>query len=165
MRTSHIPVILLTARAGQQNKLDGLETGADDYLTKPFDARELQTRIHTLVEQRRKLQEKFSRQNPFNPQQLDFSENDRSFLGHAVEIVNKNISNPAFNTAMFADEIALSRTQLFRKLKSLTGKSVTDFIRHIRLTRAAEMLSNSQGNVSAVFTALQKYYICLLECR
>jgi len=149
-RTSHIPVILLTARAGQQNKLEGLDTGADDYLTKPFDARELLARIHNLIEQRHRLQEKFSRQNPFNPQQLDFSENDRSFLGQAVEIINKNISNPSFNTALFAEEIALSRTQLFRKLKSLTGQSVSDFVRHIRLNRAAELLKNDQGNVSEV---------------
>ena len=150
LRTSHIPVILLTARAGQQNKLEGLDTGADDYLTKPFDTRELQTRIHNLIEQRRKLQEKFSRQNPFNPQQLDFNENDRSFLAQVIEIVNKNINNPSFNTEMLADKIALSRTQLFRKLKSLTGKSVSEFIRFTRLQHAAQMLRHKQGNVSEV---------------
>jgi signal transduction histidine kinase/DNA-binding response OmpR family regulator len=150
IRTSHIPIILLTARAGQENKLDGLITGADDYLTKPFDARELQTRIHNLIEQRRILQEKFSSQNPFNPQQIDFSKNDRSFLGQVLETLNKNINNPAFNTTIFAEEIALSRVQLFRKLKSLTGKSVSEFIRHYRLNHAAELLSNNQGNVTEI---------------
>jgi DNA-binding response OmpR family regulator len=152
--TSHIPLILLTARAGRESLLSGLKTGADDYLTKPFDAQELLARIHNLIEQRRKLQEKFSTQNPFNPQKLDFSENDRSFLGRIIEMVNKNVSNPSFSTEMLAAEMALSRTQLFRKLKSLTGKSVSDFIRHTRLNHAAELLKSNQGNVSEVAFAV-----------
>jgi signal transduction histidine kinase/DNA-binding response OmpR family regulator len=148
--TSHIPVILLTARSGQESLLTGLNTGADDYLTKPFNARELLVRIHNLIEQRKRLQEMFNRLNPFTLEKFDVGENDRSFLGKAILIINKNISNSDFNTDCFASQIALSRAQLFRKLKSLTGKSVSEFIRHVRLQRAADLLSRKQGNVSEV---------------
>jgi len=149
-RTSHIPVILLTARAGQESKLQGLETGADDYLIKPFDAKELQVRVHNLVEQRRLLQEKLNLLSTFNPQKLDMNEIDRSFLGNAIHVIGENINDVSFSTDIFASKMALSRSQLFRKIKSLTGKSTTEFIRHIRLQHAADLLKKKQGNVSEV---------------
>jgi signal transduction histidine kinase/ligand-binding sensor domain-containing protein/DNA-binding response OmpR family regulator len=150
MRTSHIPVILLTARAGQENKLEGLGTGADDYLTKPFDARELKIRIHNLIEQRRKLQEKINRLKTLSLGNLDIGNNDRSFLNKAIEITKKNMTDSSFNTDLFAADMALSRSQLFRKLKSLTGKSISEFIRFVRLQYAADLLKRKQGNVSEV---------------
>jgi signal transduction histidine kinase/ligand-binding sensor domain-containing protein/CheY-like chemotaxis protein/AraC-like DNA-binding protein len=148
--TSHIPVILLTARAGQENKIQGLQTGADDYLTKPFNINELRVRIDNLVEQRKKLQEKFLKLNPFNPLLLNINENDRSFLGKAVQMITDNIRNNTFNTKQFASLMALDRTQLYRKIKSLTGKSVSEFIHHIRLIIATDLLKRKQGNVSEV---------------
>ncbi|MBD0254189.1 MAG: tetratricopeptide repeat protein [Cytophagales bacterium] len=149
-RTSHIPVIMLTALATQESKLRGLETGADAYLTKPFDARELLLRVGNLVESRRKLQEKFSRQLRVSPKDIAVSSVDEKLLEKILRITEANMGDSAFGPEAFAREAGMSRMQLHRKLTALTGQATGDFIRTMRLKRAAQLLEAKAGNVSEV---------------
>ncbi|KAA3619565.1 MAG: response regulator [Calditrichaeota bacterium] len=146
-RISHIPVILLTARAGQMDKLVGLETGADDYLTKPFDARELNIRAKNLIEQRRNLRERFSREVTIKPSEITVTSIDEQFLQQAIEIVEQNIANSAFDIDQFCKNIAMSRSTLNRKLRALTGSSTNEFIRILRLKRAAQLLQQKNATI------------------
>lgn len=157
-RTSHIPIILLTAKASTASKLEGLETGADDFLTKPFDAAELLVRIRNLIEQRQKLREILSRFIGDNTQTKiirqtagkAMSKLDEQFLKKVKTAVENNMSNPEFSVEMLAQEVAMSRSQLHRKLKSLTDVTPTDFIRDIRLQKAAELLKAKELNITQV---------------
>ncbi|MBV6422136.1 MAG: Sensor histidine kinase RcsC [Ignavibacteriaceae bacterium] len=155
-KTSHIPIILLTAKAGQENKLEGLEIGADDYLTKPFDIKELQVRIKNLISIRKKLQEKFSKiatQIPeINKQKL--SSLDEKFMIRVGEVIDKHISEEEFDIEEFCREIGMSRTQLHRKLKALTGKSASIYVRSVKLEKARKMIADQTGNISEVAYAL-----------
>ena len=137
---SHIPVILLTARADQQSKLEGLHTGADDYLTKPFDARELYARVQNLIAQREKLKVLFAhRAAPFAP--VPEPTPEAQFLNKTIAILEKNYANADFGVDEFTSEIGMSRMQLHRKLKALTDKSPGDFLRLFRLEKAKKFLS------------------------
>lgn len=149
-RTSHIPVILVTARSAIEHKLEGLETGADAYLSKPFNSRELQIRVKNLIAQREKLREKFSENldNAFKLADDNITSMDQQFLEKALSVVEKNKSDQNFSVEIFGQEMALSRVQLHRKLKALTGQSASRFIRTIRLKHAAEFLAKDGANVS-----------------
>ena len=149
-RTSHIPVILLTARAGGESKVEGLETGADDYIIKPFDARELQVRVKNLIEQRRKLRERFRQEITLQPKAIAITSMDEQFLQKAMAAVEQNLSDPEFSTDEFARRVAMSRMQLHRKLRALTDQSTHEFIRTYRLQRAAQFLQNRAGNVTEI---------------
>jgi YesN/AraC family two-component response regulator len=149
-RTSHIPVILLTAKASADSKIEGLETGADDYLTKPFDKRELQVRLKNLIDQRRKLQEKFRRSITFEPADIKVTSLDEQLLQKTLQAVEKHIGDPDFDTAAFAREVGISRMLLNTKIKALTGQTSGEFIRTLRLKRAAQLLQKKAGNVSEV---------------
>jgi signal transduction histidine kinase/DNA-binding response OmpR family regulator len=149
-RTSHIPVILLTAKASHENRIEGLETGADDYMTKPFDARELQVRVRNLIEQRKKLREKFRGEGMFNPKEITITSVDDRFLNRAREIVEAHISNQAFTTELFAQEMYLSRMQCHRKIRALTDLSPWQFVRKIRLHRAADLIRKRAGNIAEI---------------
>lgn len=149
-RTSHIPVILLTAMAGDDSKLKGLETGADEYLTKPFDNRELQLRIKNLVESRRQLREKYSKELFLGPQKTALSSMDEKFLEKVMQAVEANLGDPDFSMDRFGQEVSLSRMQLHRKLKALTGESPGDFLRQMRLKKAHRLLEARSGNVSEI---------------
>ncbi len=153
-RTSHIPVILLTAKASGESKIEGLETGADDYLTKPFDTRELLVRIRTLIEQRRRLQEKFRREILVQPGDITVTSLDEQLLQRAIDTVEKNISDPAFDTVRMAKDVGMSRMLLNTKLKALTGQPTGEFIRTLRLKRAAQLLQQGYGNVTQVAFAV-----------
>ncbi|NQV01551.1 MAG: response regulator, partial [Bacteroidia bacterium] len=157
VRTSHIPVILLTAKASKESKIEGLQTGADDFMTKPFDQEELLVRIKNLIEQRAKLKELFSGTGPeeriisgIQLSDKQIGELDRNFLQKAVNVVEEHLANFDFSVELFAQEMAVSRVQLHRKLKALTSFSATEFIRNIRLEHAAEMLRKGKGNVTEV---------------
>jgi len=150
LRTSHIPIILLTARAGRDDKLAGLETGADDYLTKPFDARELLARGKNLIDQRKNLRERFLKEGILRPKDLAVTSMDEKFLRRIVDIVDAHISDSSFTVERLSDEIFLSRMQLHRKLKALVGRSPWEFIRLTRLERAAQLLVKRAGSVAEI---------------
>ncbi len=149
-RTAHIPVILLTARADGESKLHGLETGADDYVTKPFDVKELRVRAKNLIEQRRKLRERFGRELTIQPCEITVNSMDEQFLKRALEIAEIHISNPEFTTSEFSKEIGVSRQHLNNKLKALTDQSTREFLRTLRLKRAAQLFSQQAGNITEI---------------
>ncbi len=149
-KTSHIPVILLTARTTVDNKVEGLEYGADDYLTKPFNSRELTARIKNLLEQRKKLREIFSSSAEIKTEQFKLSTEENEFIQKAIKVVEENIDNPEFDTEKFAEAMYLSRSQLHRKLIQLTNESPGEFIRTIRLKYAAKLLLQKNFNITQV---------------
>lgn len=151
-RTSHIPIIMLTARASMESKIEGLETGADDFITKPFDMEELQARIKNLILQRKKLKEIILR-NIGSVGQLaarGVSSMEQQFIKKALEVVGKHISDPDFSVELFAREMSLSRVQLHRKLTALVEQPASDFIRTIRLHRAAILLKENAGTIAEI---------------
>ena len=153
-RTSHIPVILLTARAETTDRLEGLETGADAYMTKPFDMDELNARIKNLITQRELLRQRFGREITLEPGHISITSLDERFLQRAIKLVENNIENSDFNAEVFAKNIGISHSQLYRKLKALTDLSITGFIRLIRLKRAAQLLAKQGGNIAQIAYAV-----------
>lgn len=153
-RTSHIPVILLTAKADTDSKIEGLETGADDYLAKPFNGRELLARCKNLIVLRRKLGEQFRQSNTFVPADLALTSVDEQFLQRVLSVIESHLSEPDFSTQTLAKEVGLSRSQLHRKLQGLTGLSTREFVRTLRLKRAAQMLTQKTGNISEIADAV-----------
>ncbi|MFA6470172.1 MAG: ATP-binding protein [Bacteroidota bacterium] len=149
-RTCHIPVILLTALSEKEDRIKGLNTGADDYLVKPFDAVELQIRVRNLLENRKKLREAFGKTVPLKPGEISMPSLDDVFLGKAISIVTAHMADEGFGVETFAREIFLSRTQLQRKIKAITNLPPSDFIRHLRLQRAKELLEVHTGSISEI---------------
>jgi signal transduction histidine kinase/DNA-binding response OmpR family regulator/ligand-binding sensor domain-containing protein len=150
LQTSHIPVIMLTGRASMEDRLQGLESGADDYISKPFEIKEIETRIKNLVEQRRRLKDKFSHTISLDSRDVIVSTLDQKFLQNVIELVEKHMSNEAFNVTRLCMELHISRSTMSRKLNALTGMSPVEFIRAIRLQRAATLLKQQFGNVSQI---------------
>jgi signal transduction histidine kinase/AraC-like DNA-binding protein len=149
-RTSHIPVILLTSKAETNSRIKGLETGADDYLTKPFYSAELLSRIKNLIDLRKKLREKSGKEITLEPKDIAVTSTDEKFLTRVLEIVEKNVSNENFSAEDFADNVGMSKTHLNRKLNALTDASANEFIRTYRLKKAARLLSGRSGNISEI---------------
>lgn len=149
-RTSHIPVILLTAKSGQESRIDGLKTGADDYLTKPFSVEELTVRVRNLIELRKKLAERYRERIRVQVTSAEEMSLDDKFLMRAKEIVEANMEDVLFSVERMAEEINLSRTQLLRKLKALTGLAPNDFIRDLRLQKAAEMIRQKADTITQI---------------
>ena len=156
-RTSHIPVILLTARASKESRIEGLETGADDFITKPFDGEELQVRVKNLINQRKRLSVILERkiQKSHSGTKLDFEDSgitsmDESFLQKVFATVKEHFTDPEFNVEAFCREIGLSRTQLHRKIKALTRQTTSGFIRTFRLKRAAELIKKKSATVAEI---------------
>ncbi len=145
--TSHIPIILLTARAGEENVLEGLETMADDYIVKPFNTRLLRARIKNLITLRRRLQETIGSELTFPTSKIKISPIDREFLDDLREIIEKNISDSEFNVEELSRKLYLNRATVYRKIQALTGETPTEFIRSFRLKRAAELLKNNSGTI------------------
>ena len=145
--TSHIPIILLTAKASGEEKLEGLKQGADAYLIKPFNEKELNLRVHNLLENLKKWQEKFAAGFDFRK----VSQNpEEQFLQQAHQLILKNLDNTDYTVEQFCKNLAVSRTQLHRKLKALTDFSATQFINDIRLTQAHQLLQQGKMSVSEV---------------
>jgi len=149
-RTSHIPLILLTARAESSHKIEGLETGADDYLVKPFIAEELMVRSKNLIEQRRKLKERFGRETNFSFNDLSNNQADNRFMQNLMTIVDENLSEFGFNIEDLSGKLGMSRMSLHRKIQGLFGQSPGSFLRTIRLKRGAELLKDKSRNISEV---------------
>jgi signal transduction histidine kinase/DNA-binding response OmpR family regulator len=148
--TSHIPVILLTAKAGQQHRVEGLETGADDYLTKPFDAKELLVRIQNLVQQRKLLRKKFAGQVMLKPAEIAVNSADKNFLTNVMQALEKNMGEDNFGVEELAVAVNMSRSQLHRKLIALTNQAPGEVIRNTRLLRAKELLQKKFATPSEV---------------
>jgi signal transduction histidine kinase/ligand-binding sensor domain-containing protein/DNA-binding response OmpR family regulator len=149
-QTSHIPVILLTSRAAREDRITGFETGADDYIPKPFDIAELYARIKNLIGQRNQLRQRFSREAVFSVKDIAVTSMDEKFLNRAITVIEQQISNADFDVEDFIKIMAISRAHLYRKLHALTGQSVKQFIRTIRLKYAAQLLSKKTGNISEI---------------
>jgi signal transduction histidine kinase/ligand-binding sensor domain-containing protein/DNA-binding response OmpR family regulator len=149
-RTSHIPVILLTARASEASKLEGLETGADAYIIKPFSTKEIQIRVKNLIEQRRRLRERFSHDINLSPKEIAITSVDERFLNRAMEIIEKHLSDTGFGVDSFSREAGMSHSQLYRKVQALTNQSPVELIRSIRLKRAASLLKQKYGSISEI---------------
>ena len=149
-KTSHIPIIMLTAKADRGTKLDGLKTGADDFLTKPFDNEELFIRVQNLIAQREKLQAKYEQTLRLAPSKITVKSPEETFIKNALEVVDQNLSNSEFTVEAFQKEMGMSRMQLHRKLKVLTNFSASEFIRDIRLQRAEDLLAGNGLNVTDV---------------
>jgi len=167
-KTSHIPIILLTAKADHFTKLEGLRTGADDYITKPFSQDELVTRVHNLIAIRRNLQKKYSGQLRLMPSQIEVESMEDRFLKKVMTIIEQHIDDQLLSVDMLAEEAAMSNTQLYRKLKSLTGFSPNELIRNTRLERAASLLKQRAGTVADVayqvgFNNLSYFSKCFKE--
>ncbi len=150
-KTSHIPIIMLTARAEQTDKLKGLETGADAYLTKPFDAQELSIRVEKLIEQRRQLRERFAKSNtPKKIEVAKISALDKAFLTRLTALIEENLDNEDFSIEEMSKAMNMSRSQLHRKVKALTDQSPSVFMRTLRLHRAHQLLQEKAGNISEI---------------
>ena len=149
-RVSHIPVILLTARAAEEQKVEGFQLGADDYITKPFNFEILASRIQNLIAQREKFQRSFPRQLDVKASELNITPLDEIFIQNAIKCVEKNVSKAEFSVEDMSRELGISRAHLYKKILSLTGKSPLEFIRTIRLQQAAQLLEKSQLTVAEI---------------
>ena len=149
-RTSHIPLLLLTALHSREHEIEGLSHGADDFITKPFDISVLQTKVENMLSLRRALRDKYTREMILRPSGVTVTSPDEKFLVKAMEVVEKNISNPDFDIESFATATGVSRMQLYRKFDALTNMTVKEFVRSIRLKRASQLLLEKKMSVSEV---------------
>ena len=148
LRTSHIPVVLLTARADISSRIEGLERGADAYITKPFNIEELKVQLKSLIAQRRKLQERYAVSEHFVlPEDKTLLFEDK-FMHQVREIMISNLSNDALDIHHICNDLNMSRTQLYRKFRSLTNMTVTRYLRTLRLHKARNLLSGKQVTVA-----------------
>ena len=167
-RTSHIPVILLTARVDEETRIMGFETGAEQYLVKPFNIEELVARIHSLLSRRETLRRKFGREVSLQPSGIVIEDRDALFLQKLVEIIEAKMARPTFSVEELQSEIGMSRMQLHRKLKALTNQSASDFIRTTKLKRAAQILKQpgiqiSEAAYLAGFNHMSYFSKCFKE--
>lgn len=150
IRTDHIPIIILTAKATYKDRLTGLSYGADAYLTKPFSKAELLTRLDQLILLRKKMMKKLQ-EGSFNRFLKQWVENpETKFIQKAVKIIHQNIDNHMMGSAFFSQKLNLSESQLYRKLKAITGKSTAVFIRSVRLQMAKELIQTTDKLISEV---------------
>jgi len=152
LNLSHLPVIMLTSKSDVANRLEGLEHGADAFLAKPFDMDELHLTIENLIKGRRHLKGKFSgaQQQTDKLEPPEVKGNDEILMERIMKVVNKNLDDSEFNVEKLCQEVGISRAQLHRKMKELTGLSTSEFIRNIRLEQAARLLKEKKINVTQV---------------
>ncbi len=151
IRTSHIPIILLTARISYEQKLEGIETGADSYIPKPFNTKHLQVRVKQLLENRQRIR-KYYQSDPLFlvSNELKISQLDNNFLKKCASIIESHLTENEFTVEQLSSEIGLSRVHVYRKIKHLTGLSVSEFVRNIKLKKATLLLLESGKNVAEV---------------
>ncbi len=154
VNTSHIPIVILSAKASGENVVRGLEMGADDYITKPFNLQIVKARIANLIGLRRQLQEKIQKQLILQPSELSFTSTDDNFIRNLHEKIEKNISDPDFSIETLAHDLFMSKATLNRKIRALTGMSTNQYIQSYRLKRAAQLLLGNFGSVTDVCYAV-----------
>jgi signal transduction histidine kinase/ligand-binding sensor domain-containing protein/DNA-binding response OmpR family regulator len=153
VETSHIPIVLLTARTSLIFKIDGLETGADDYITKPFNLQLLQIRIRNLIASRRRLREQFARsmqQSDNQTEEVVLPKMDEDFIKSVMDIIENNLEDPDFSVDDLSKQLLLNRKQIYRKIKALTDHTPNEFIRNMRLKKAAQLLKTNRFTVAEV---------------
>jgi signal transduction histidine kinase/ligand-binding sensor domain-containing protein/DNA-binding response OmpR family regulator len=149
-RTSHIPFVLLTAHSAEEQKLKGLGIGASDYVTKPFNFEILLTRLKNLITQRQHMQQAFEKKISVETSEAEIVSVDDKLIQNAIRVVEEHLDNPEFTVEMLSRELGVSRVYLYKKMVQLTGSSPVEFIRKIRLERAAQFLEKSQLTVAEV---------------
>ena len=149
-KTSHIPIIMLTAKASLESKIEGLETGVDDYLTKPFSPKELLARVRNLITLRRQLRERFSRATIIKPSEVSAVSVDQAFLQRVLSAIEANFGEEEFGVENIADEVHMSVSQLNRKLNGLINQPAGQLLRSMRLQRAADLLQQNAGTVAEI---------------
>lgn len=150
LATCHIPLILLTARSTVENQVEGIGTGADEYMPKPFHPELLRVRVEKLIESRRQLIEKFQANAVIIPQDFTHNPLDEAFMQKVLDTINANLSNEAFSVEELSTHVNMSRSNLFRKLKAITGQTPIEFIYHIRLKHAMTLLLTRKLNISEI---------------
>lgn len=150
IRTSHIPLVLLTARTADEDKIKGLEIGADDYITKPFNMDLLLLRVENLMDKQSKIQSQFQKNIDISPSEVEIPSMEEKLIKKAISFVEKNIAEAKFSVEDLSRELGMSRVYLYKKLLAITGKSPVEFIRIIRLKRGAQLLEKSQFTVAEV---------------
>lgn len=155
-KTSHIPVLLLTTEVESRSKIEGFDYGADAYVDKPFDMEELKARLAALIANRTRMKGKFSgaQEQQGIVQEISIKGNDEDLMERIMKILNERLSDEEFNVSVLAEEIGLSRVQLHRRLKEITGIPASDFIRNFRLQQAAKMLEAGNVNISQITYAI-----------
>jgi DNA-binding response OmpR family regulator len=149
-KTSHIPVLLLTARTAETHELEGLGMGADDYVSKPFNPTLLHAKADALLRNRRKLHEFYQRHILLQPTEIVVADADREFLEQAMSTVERHLGNGEFSVQVLAREMAMSQSVFYRRIKSITGQTAVEFIRDVRLKRAAQLLAQTTMRVSEI---------------
>ena len=155
INTNHIPVIMLTAKSRDEDRLEGLEMGADTYIVKPFNLDILRRTIINLLHQRELLRNKFngSESQENNLEKINVESPDNKLLNRIMSVINNNLSDPSLNVDMIAQEVGISRVHLHRKMKELTNQTPHDFIRNLRLKQAAHLLEQGYQNITEVMFA------------
>ena len=161
-RTCHIPIILLTAKSTDTNKIIGLEMGADDYITKPFNMQVLETRVRNLIRNRELLRNRYCMEYNLSPQSVSANATDQKFIDHILELMDKHLSDEKYDVDTFARDLGMSRRQLYRKFAALYGLSVNEFMKDYRLKQAAKMLVEKKLSISEIafatgFTSLSYF--------
>jgi signal transduction histidine kinase/ligand-binding sensor domain-containing protein/DNA-binding response OmpR family regulator len=149
-RVSHIPVILLTARSGEEQRLEGFEVGADDYIPKPFNFQVLESRIRNLMSLRQNLRSLFSKRNAIKASEIPITSVDEQFIQRLIQFIEENVSNSNLSVLDMCRELGVSRAQFFKKIQALTGKSPLEIVREIRLQHAVQLLEKSQLSVAEI---------------
>ena len=153
-RTSHIPIILLTAGTGEEQELKGLSSGADYFVAKPFKLRVLQTKVDNLIQSRRALRQRYSQEVVLKAKDIAITPIDEVFLNRLQKVLDDRLSDSDFNSSDFCKALGMSRMQLHRKLLVFTGLSATAFIRSQRLKQAVHILQTSDATISEVAYAV-----------
>ena len=151
---NHIPIILLTAKTSEEDNLEGLETGADAYIVKPFSIDILRKTVESIIKRRELLRNSFSgkQEQTDKVQKIEAKSPDEKLMERIMNVINAQLSNPNLSVEMIAGEVGISRVHLHRKLKELTNQSTRDFIRNIRLKQAAALLAEKRHNITEVAT-------------
>ena len=149
-KTSHIPLIMLTAKAGIEDKIYGLESGADAYLTKPFSSKELRVRVKNLIHQREQLRKRFSKSTIIKPSEVSEVSADQKFLKKVIKCIEDNFENENFSTEKLSEEVNMSISQLNRKLNALIDQPAGQLIRSLRLQRAADLIKQDAGSIAEI---------------
>ncbi|MDB5138853.1 MAG: todS 2 [Mucilaginibacter sp.] len=162
-RTSHIPVILLTALTGEDQQLKGLETGASDYMTKPFNFEILQSKIRNILSQQEYMRKTYQKQVEAIPTEMHVESPDDLFIKKVLLLIDNNISNPNFSVEELSSEVFVSRYTLYKKILSMTGKTPNELVRSMRLKRAAQLLETGHLTISQICHKVgfksQKYFV------